>query len=85
MFPASSRAAPAGTSIVTAPSVAGVMRAVHIVPVVVSVSADAALLPTSMSPSSNPITASLNVNVASNAAFCGVVGPPISSVGAVMS
>ena len=80
-FSTPSCAAPAGTSMVTSPSAVGVMRAVHTVAGVVGMNADAVPLPTTMSDSSNPITASLNVNVASNGAFCGVAGPVISTVG----
>ncbi len=82
---ASSCAAPVGTSRVTAPSVPGVTVAVHTVPVVVSRRFDAVPLPTWMSDSANPLTASLKVNVTSNAAFCGVVGPAISTGGVATS
>ncbi len=81
-FSASSCAASAGTSRVTTPSAAGVMRAVHTLPVVVSVNADAVPLPTAMSSNVNPVTVSLKVNVAVNAPLCRVVGPVISTVGA---
>ncbi len=84
-FPAGSRAASVGTSMVTAPSPAGAMVAVHTLPVVVSVNADAAPLPTSMSDSSNPVTASVKVNVAVNAVVCGMMEPLISSFGVVAS
>ena len=82
-WPAASSAACAPTSTVTSPLDAGVMLAVYLVPE--PDKSPTVPLPTAMSESAKPVTASLNVNVTVKAPVCVPPGPVISSVGAVRS
>ena len=84
-LPAASSATFAAISSVTAPSAAGVMRAVHSVPATVLVKAEAAPLPTAMSPTVKPVTASEKVNVAVKGASLAGGTSEIVTVGAVLS
>ncbi len=61
------------------------MSTVHALPGVVSVNVDARPLPTMMSSNVNPVTVSLKAKVTWNGALAWVVGPVISTVGAVPS
>ena len=82
---AASSATPAATSTVTTPSAAGVISAVYTLPAVVAVNAEAAPLPTVMSPATKPVTASEKVNLAVKGALLVTGTPEIATVGAVLS
>ena len=83
-LPAPSVATLAATSTVTAPVAVGVIRAVY-TDVLVAVNDEAVPLPTVMSPTTKPVTASEKVKVAVNGPVLVAGTPVIVTVGAVVS
>ena len=78
-WPFVSSATSAATSTVTSPAAPGVTRTVHTLPALAPVAAvnlDAVPLPMAMSPSTNPVTASLKLTV--------TVNGPTTSAGALL-
>ena len=83
-LPALSSAASLLSAMVTLPFLAGVIVALQTVPVVSSLNTEALPLVTWISPATKPVTVSLKVNVAVNAALL-LEGTSIVTVGPVLS